>query len=57
MSVQIRGDDLIERVVVLDANEVTMTFDLTDLQLNPPVSDETFRIDPPEGTEVIDLRS
>lgn len=51
------ADDVITRVEVLDANEVKMTFELTNIVLNPAVNGSTFQFTPPRGAEVVDLRS
>lgn len=51
------SDDVITRVEVLDANDVKMTFELTNIVLNPAVNGSTFQFTPPRGAEVVDLRS
>lgn len=51
------ADDVINRLEILDVNETRMTFELTDIVLNPPLEADTFSFIPPENTEVIDLRS
>lgn len=50
-------DDIITRLQVVDVNGTTMVFDLTNIELNPSLDADVFRFDPPEGTEIIDLRS
>ncbi len=50
-------DDLITRLELTDANETRMVFTLTDIELNPVLDAATFTFTPPEGVEVIDLRS
>ena len=50
-------DDLATRLEVLDVNGTKMAFRLDNIELNPPVDDEMFTFTPPEGTEVVDLRS
>ena len=50
-------DNLITRVRVLDVNDIQMTFDLKDILLNPALSPETFLFTPPDGAEIVDLRS
>lgn len=53
----VRGTDSIPtRVRVRDTYGTTMTFDLTDLQVNPRLAADTFRFQAPSGAEVIDLR-
>jgi chaperone LolA len=51
------SDDVITRVEVLDANDVKMVFELTNIVLNPAVNGSTFQFTPPRGAEVVDLRS
>ncbi len=50
-------DDIITRMELLDVNETTMTFNLTDVELNPTLDANTFVFETPAGAEVIDLRS
>lgn len=50
-------DTIITRLEVLDMNETTMLFNLTNIQLNPEVNATTFTFQPPKTAEVIDLRS
>lgn len=50
-------DDLATRLEVLDVNGTRMTFGLDNIELNPPVEDAMFSFTPPDGAEVIDLRS
>ena len=50
-------DDLATRLEVLDVNGTKMAFRLDNIELNPPVDNEMFTFTPPEGTEVVDLRS
>lgn len=52
-----KSDSLITQLVLLDVNETEMTFSLDAIQIDPGFSDDTFSFTPPEGTEVIDLRS
>ena len=51
------SDNVITRLQVVDVNGTTMIFNLENIQLNPPLQKNTFSFTPPEGTEVIDLRS
>lgn len=51
------SDNVITRLQVVDVNGTTMVFNLENIQLNPPLQKNTFSFTPPEGTEVIDLRS
>ncbi len=51
------SDNVITRLQVVDVNGTTMIFNLENIQLNPSLKDNTFSFTPPEGTEVIDLRS
>lgn len=50
-------DALATRLEVLDVNGTRMAFRLDNIELNPPVSDDMFTFTPPEGAEVVDLRS
>lgn len=50
-------DTLVTQLEVLDANETRMVFELDDITLNPTVDEGTFTFTPPEGAEVVDLRS
>lgn len=50
-------DAVITRLEVLDVNETRMTFQLENIQLDPSLPADTFTFTPPEGVEVIDLRS
>ncbi len=50
-------DSLITRLEVVDMNEVKMVFQLNDITLNPPLGADTFTFSPPEGAEVVDLRT
>ena len=51
------ADGLATRLEVEDVNGTRMTFGLDNIELNPPVEDALFTFTPPEGAEVIDLRS
>ena len=50
-------DDIITKLTVLDVNETRMTFTLDNIELNPALDADTFSFTPPDGVEVIDLRS
>jgi outer membrane lipoprotein carrier protein len=50
-------DAVITRLEVLDVNETRMTFQLENIQLDPALPADAFTFTPPEGVEVIDLRS
>ena len=50
-------DDLITQLRVVDVNGTTMLFNLENIQLNPTLQDNIFSFTPPQGTEVVDLRS
>lgn len=50
-------DNLVTKLKVTDMNETTMTFTLRDIELNPPLQRDTFSFTPPQGADVIDLRS
>lgn len=54
----VRSEDAVPtKVRVRDVNNTTLAFDLTQVQLNPRLSNETFTFRFPRGVEVIDLRS
>lgn len=58
VTVWMRGDDaIISRIKVVDQNETTMIFDLTNVDFEPSLDAGTFTFTPPPGAEVIDLRS
>ena len=50
-------DDIITKLTMLDVNETRMAFTLDNIELNPPLDADTFSFTPPEGVEIIDLRS
>ena len=50
-------DDVITKMAVLDVNETRMIFTLDNIELNPSLDADTFRFTPPDGVEIIDLRS
>ncbi len=50
-------DALITRLEVVDANDTQMVFDLQDVEFAPSISVDAFTFSPPQGAEVIDLRS
>ncbi len=52
-----KSDTVITKLKLLDANETEMTFGLKSIEINPELLDNTFTFTPPDGTEVIDLRS
>ncbi|RMG68945.1 MAG: outer membrane lipoprotein carrier protein LolA [Calditrichaeota bacterium] len=45
------------RVVYVDYNDNETEYQIEKIQLNPSLSEATFSFNPPEGTEVVDLRS
>lgn len=51
------ADTIITRMEVLDMNETRMTFSLENIALDPNFEEGLFSFTPPEGVEVIDLRS
>jgi chaperone LolA len=51
------SDDIITQLQVVDVNGTTMLFNLENIQLNPTLQDNIFSFTPPQGTEVVDLRS
>ena len=50
-------DDVITKLTVLDVNETRMVFTLDNIELNPSLDADTFSFTPPDGVEIIDLRS
>lgn len=52
-----KSDSIVTQLVLTDVNETEMTFSLDAIQINPGFTEDTFSFTPPEGTEVIDLRS
>ena len=54
----VRGSDALPtRVQIVDGNGTTLVFDLHDVEVNPRLSEDTFRFVAPRGAEVVDLRS
>jgi outer membrane lipoprotein carrier protein len=51
------SDMMITQVEVVDVNETKMSFHLTNIEVNPVVSAQTFTFRPPATAQVIDLRS
>jgi outer membrane lipoprotein carrier protein len=51
------SDNLVPRIEVVDVNDTRMVFELKSIELNPPLAPDTFLFTPPEGSEVVDLRS
>ena len=51
------ADFSVNRLQVIDANETTITLDLSRVVMNPPVQESLFRFVPPESSEIVDLRS
>ena len=50
-------DDIITKMTVLDVNETRMVFTLDNIELNPSLDADTFNFTPPDGVEIIYLRS
>ncbi len=50
-------DDIITKLSMLDVNETRMVFTLDNIELNPALDTNTFQFTPPDGVEIIDLRS
>ncbi len=51
------SDNLVPRIEVLDANDTRMVFELKSIEIDPPLAPDTFLFVPPEGSEIVDLRS
>ena len=52
-----REDHQITRLEVVDANETVITINLTSVVLDPAIPEDAFSFEPPEGSEIVDLRS
>lgn len=50
-------DTLVTRLDILDVNETRMTFDLKNITVNIPLEGNPFTFTPPDGVEIVDLRS
>jgi len=50
-------DEIITQMTLLDVNDTRMVFTLDNIEINPALDEDTFRFTPPEGVEIIDLRS
>ena len=50
------SDAVVARAEVLDVNDAQITFDLKNVRFDPSVDASTFRFEPPQGAEVVDLR-
>lgn len=50
-------DNVVTRLEVVDVNGTKMLFRLMNIQLNPKLEAGIFSFTPPEGAEVVDLRS
>lgn len=50
-------DAMITQMELTDTNGTTITFDLTDIQLNPSLNANLFTFDAPDDAEIVDLRS
>ena len=50
------SDGIVNRLRVVDVNDVEMLFDLSDIVFNPTVPENSFRFITPAGVEEIDLR-
>ena len=51
------SDEIITQMTLLDMNDTRMVFTLDNIEINPTLDESTFRFTPPDGAEVIDLRS
>lgn len=50
-------DNMVTRLEVVDVNGTRMVFRLKNIQINPSLEGDVFSFTPPEGAEVVDLRS
>lgn len=48
---------MVRKVTILDVNETETTYLVSDLRLNVGVKEQTFKFEPPAGTDVVDLRN
>ena len=51
------SDNIITRLNVLDVNDASLDFNLDGIELNPAIEGDPFSFIPPDGAEIIDLRS
>ncbi len=51
------SDRVVTRLVALDQDDTRTEIELTDVRVGVTIPPETFEFNPPEGVEVIDLRS
>lgn len=51
------SDHVITRLKVLDVNDAVLDFNLNDIEINPYIEGNPFTFTPPDGAEIIDLRS
>lgn len=52
-----QDDQIVTRVRVTDRNGATLDLRLSEIELNPALSESPFTFAPPEGVDVVDLRS
>lgn len=58
VSMWVRSTDLlVTRLEVIDLNDVQMTFELSEIRVNPSVDDGSFGFVVPDGVEIVDLRA
>jgi len=51
-----RGDRLVRKAVITDVNGKETTYTVTDIRINPGLSDSRFVLEIPAGAEVVDMR-
>ena len=57
VTIRVRDSDgLIVRAELEDRDGGQMVFDLNEVRLNPPISDDEFTFDPPDDAEIVDMR-
>lgn len=56
VKIWLTGSDLIGEIEVLDANNITMSIKFSHIKLNEGLPDSYFSFNPPEGSNIIDLR-
>jgi chaperone LolA len=56
MKIWVDANDTMRKVQLSDATETTMTYELSDIRLNPGIADSAFSYKAASDVEVIDLR-
>ncbi len=48
---------MVRKVTIVDVNETETVYTVNELRLNTNVKDQSFRFEPPPGTDVVDLQN